>query len=203
MEPWNAIRMIRRGRRPLWVDVHHRPDLPAGSTQEEAAALRGSFGTAIAWMCLRHGIGPGHAEWPELSRYIVMFGGSVRRFRAGRPALGLQCWESPYLVPGLVVGIGTPASATAATDLLVQRDAVANAVPPVSRVVQAEAAMQTEHAHARLPASWLAASRQHVFARAGPCPSTGPPNCPVLHRSIMSFARGRSMASPAVLIRAV
>src|SRR3984957_5795786 len=67
MEPWNAARMIRRGRPPSWVDVHRRLGLPAGSTQEEAAAIRGPFGNAIAWMCLRRGIGPGHARWPELS----------------------------------------------------------------------------------------------------------------------------------------
>ena len=194
MEPLNAIRLLRSGR--LTSRWHERPDLPPGSTQDEAASLRGSFGTAIAWMCLRHGIGPGHAEWPELSHAIVAFGGSLNGFRAGLPPLGLQWWENPNVVQGFIVGFGTPASATAATDLLVQQDAIAHALPPVEHVVQAETA------HARLPASWLAASRQQVFARAGPSPSTGPPNCPGSRTPIMSDARGRSMASPAILIRA-
>jgi len=194
LEPLNAIRLLRSGR--LTSRWHERPDLPPGSTQDEAASIRGSFGTAIAWMCLRHGIGPGHAEWPELSRTIVAFGGSLERFRAGRPALGLQWWENPNVVPGFVVGFGTSASATTATEALLQREAVANALPPAPRVMQAEAA------HARLPASWLAASRQHVFARAGPGSATGPPRCPGLPTSIMSEARGRSMAGPAILIRA-
>ena len=79
-----------------------RPDLPAGSTQAEAASIRGPFGNAIAWMCRRHGIGPGHKDWPELSRAIVAFGGSLKGFRAGAPACGLQWWENPNVVPGMV-----------------------------------------------------------------------------------------------------
>src|SRR5579863_2821678 len=51
---------------PAWL--HDRPDLPTGSAQAEAASVRGAFGTSIRWMCLRHGIGPGHQDWPELSR---------------------------------------------------------------------------------------------------------------------------------------
>jgi hypothetical protein len=201
----NAARFFRYGRLPSWVDVHRRPDLPAGSAQEEGAALRGPFGNAIAWMCRRRGIGPGHPDWPELSRAIVAYGGNLRRFRFGAPAWGLQWWESPYLVPGLAVGFGRPASPTAATDLLVEQDAVAHAARLVPGVMQtdAERVVQVEATHARLPASWLAASRQHVFARAGPCPSTGPPYCPGQHKAIMSYARGQTMVSPAVLIRAV
>jgi len=195
LEPLNAIRLLRAGR--LTTRWHERPDLPAGSTQDEAASIRGSFGTAIAWMCLRHGVGPGHAAWPELSRAIVAFGGSLEGFRAGLPAFGLQCWENPNLLPGYVVGFGTPASATTATEALLQRQAVATALPPAPRVMQADAA------HARLPAAWLAASRQQVFARAGPGSATGPPRCPGLPATIMFDARGRSMAGPAILIRAV
>jgi len=191
MEPLSAFRMLRSGRLTSWL--HDRLDLPAGSAQDEAASIRGSFGTAIAWMCLRHGVGPGHADWPELSHAIVAFGGSLARFRAGRPALGLQWWENPNILPGVVPGFGVPAAATAA---LPQLQAVAE-IPPAT-----PNAMPTEAAHAQLPASWLFASTQHVFARAGPGPSTGPPSWPGLPTSMMSYARGRSMASPAVLIRA-
>jgi len=194
LDPFNAVRLLRSGR--LTSRWHDRPDLPAGSAQDEAASIRGSFGSAIAWMCLRHGIGPGHPEWPELSRAILAFGGSLKRFRAGLPPLGLQWWENPNVVQGFIVGIGAPASATAATDALLQRQAAAEAPAPALHVVQAEAA------HARSPASWSAASVRQIFARAGPGPSTGPPNCPRLPTAIMSDARGRSMASPAILIRA-
>src|ERR1700733_11662559 len=83
-----ALRSPGSHRRPSWWQ--DRPDLPAGSAQEEAAAVRGPFGNAIAWMCRRHGIGPGHKDWPELSRAIVAFGGSVKGARAGVPASGLQ-----------------------------------------------------------------------------------------------------------------
>jgi hypothetical protein len=208
MEPFNAIRMLRdyRGLPSCW---HDRPDLPPGSAQAEAAAVRGPFGNAIAWMCRRHGVGPGHPDWPELSCYILMFGGSLAKCRRGRPPRGLQWWENPYIVPGLVVGFGIPAAAPAS---LLEQQAAANALPGAPHAIQGEAAnaMQTEAAHAmragaahaRSPASWLTASEWHVYARAGPGPPTGPPNCPGLLTSIMSDARGRSMASPAILIRA-
>ena len=82
-----------RVRLPSWW--HYRPDLPPGSVQQLAASRRGAFGNAIAWMCRRRGIGPGHPNWPELSRAIVAFGGSVKGFRPGLPACGLQWWEHP------------------------------------------------------------------------------------------------------------
>ena len=199
LEPLNAVRLLCSGR--LTSRWHDRPDLPAGSAQDEAASIRGWFGTAIAWMCLRHGIGPGHADWPEMSRAIVAFGGSLKGFRAGRPALGLQWWENPNVVQGFVVGFGTPAAAGAS---LLEQLAAADALPPAPSVRQAEAtlAVRAEATHARLPASWLSASRQHIFARAGPGPSTGPPSCPGLQTSMMFDTRGQSMAGPAVLIRA-
>ncbi len=193
-QPVNAVRLLRSGRlASAWW--HDRPDLPAGSAQAYFASVRGAFGNSIRWMCLRHGIGPGHADWPELSRAIVAFGGSLAGFRAGAPPRGLEWWENPGVVPGMVPvpGFGAPAAATAS---LLEQQAVANA-PPLARN-----AMQAEAAHARLPASWLPASVQQVFARAGPGPPTGPPSCPGLPTAIMSDARGRSMASPAVLIRA-
>jgi hypothetical protein len=189
--PWSAIRMYRSGRLWAWWP-DNRPDLPAGSAQSEAASVRGNFGTAIRWMCLRHGIGPGHKDWPELSRAIVAFGGSLKGFRAGRPAFGLQWWENPNIVPGMSTDCN---KAIAPTALLLEQDALAHALPAVPKVMQAEAA------HARLPAAWLSAARQHVLARAGPGPSTGPPDCPGLLTFLMSDARGRSMAGPAVLIR--
>jgi hypothetical protein len=187
-----AMRLRRsRGLQAWW---HDRPDLPAGSAQAEAAAVRGSFGNSIAWMCLRHGIGPGHRDWPELSRAIVAFGGSLDGFRAGAPPRGLHWWENPGVVAGMIPFANAPVAATAA---LLQRQAVADALPPAPNAMQAEAA------HARLLASWLAASVRQVFARAGPGPSTGPPRCAGITNTVMFDARGRSMASPANLIRAV
>ena len=50
-----------------------------------SASIRGEFGNAIAWMAHRFGINPGHPDWPEVSRAIVAFGGSVKGFRAGAP----------------------------------------------------------------------------------------------------------------------
>jgi hypothetical protein len=155
-------------------------------------------------MCRRHGIGPGHPEWPELSRAIEAFGGSLAGFRAGAPACGLQWWENPNIVPGMVAGFGARAAAPTAS--LLQPKAGGGALPPAPNAVRAEAA------HARLPASWLPASWlpgswlpesvRQVFARAGPGASTGPPGCPGLPNRVMSDKRGRSMASPAILIRA-
>jgi hypothetical protein len=186
-----------RRRRARWMELragwlqtmaHGRPDLPAGSAQAEAAALRGPFGHAIACLCRRYGIGPGHVDWPELSRAIVTFGGSLKGFRPGNPPSGPLAWESPVFLPGSVPYFGTqPLTPIAA---LLQREADANARPLALDVLQAEA-MQAEAAHASLPPSWLAASwlaaswlspsGRQVFARAGPCPPTGPPGCPDCH----------------------
>jgi hypothetical protein len=160
-----------RRSRPVHPWWRERPDLPAGSVQALAASIRGPFGRSIASMCRRHGIGPGHPDWPALSRAILAFGGSLKGFRAGAPALGLHWWENPNIVPGMSRGFSAPATATAA---LLQLQDVANAAPPALNAMQAEAA------HARVPASWLAASVRQVFARAGPGPSTGPPRCPGL-----------------------
>ncbi len=154
---------------PSWF--HDRPDLPPGSAQALAASIRGPFGTAIAWMCLRRGIGPGHPDWPELSRYIVMFGGSLARFRPGLPALGLQWWENPNIIPGMI-GMAAATPAATAMAALLARHAVADARPPAPRAVPAEAG------HALLPAAWLPASWRQLFARAGTGPPTGPPARP-------------------------
>ena len=83
---------------------HERPELEPGSAQHVAALIRGAFGNSIAWMCLYDGIGPGHREWPALSRAILAFGGSLRAFdpaRRGRPAMGQPWWGNPYVMPGL------------------------------------------------------------------------------------------------------
>ena len=48
-------------------------------------------------------------------------------FRAGAPACGLQWWENPNVVPGMIPGFGAPAAATAS---LLQLQAAANAPPP-------------------------------------------------------------------------
>jgi hypothetical protein len=183
---------LRRSRRmqPWWQD---RTDLPAGSIQGLAASIRGPFGREIASMCRRHGVGPGHPDWLELSRAIVAFGGSVAGFRTGAPPLGLHWWENPHIVPGIVCGFGGPAPAPAA---LPRVAAVANAAPPAPAPVQADATTGS------VPASCLAAPWRQVFARAGPSLSTGPPRCPGPPITVMPDARGRSTAGPAVLIRA-
>ena len=100
LEHMLAGRSRRSTRLPSWL--HDRPDLPLASTQAEAASIRGPFGRSIAWMCRRRGIGPGHPDWPYLSRTIVAFGGSVKGARAGLPASGLLWWENPNVVPGMI-----------------------------------------------------------------------------------------------------
>ena len=95
-----AMRLRRFRRTHAWW--RDRPDLPAGSAQGHAASVRGPFGRSIAWMCRRHGIGPGHKDWPELSRAIVAFGGSLQGFCAGAPPSGLYWWENPGVVAGMV-----------------------------------------------------------------------------------------------------
>ena len=141
-----ARRQRRSGLRPSWC--HDRPDLPPGSAQALAASIRRNFGTAIAWMCLRHGIGPGHPDWPYLSRTIVTFGGSLSRFRPGLPALGLQWFEDPNIIPGLAGEATSPPAATARA-LQRARLAVGNVPSPAP-----EAAPATPP-HAPLPASRL------------------------------------------------
>jgi hypothetical protein len=92
-------------------------------------------------------------------------------------------------------GFGTQAES------LLARLAGATALPPASDETQAKAADGPLPASC-LAASWLPAPARQVFARAGPGSSTGPSRWPGLPSVIMSDARGRSMASPAVLIRA-
>jgi hypothetical protein len=152
----------RRSRLPSWW--HDRPDLPLASAQAEAASVRGAFGNSIAWMCLRRGIGPGHPDWPELSRAIVAFGGSVKGFRAGLPPCGLQWWENPGVVPGMV-GATTAAPAATAMALLLSRQEAAVAPSPAPKnIVRSEA-------EPALPPAF----RWQVLARTATGPPTGPP----------------------------
>jgi hypothetical protein len=178
----------RGSRMPSWWQ--DRPDLPAGSAQAEAAAIRGAFGNSIAWMCRRHGIGPGHRDWPELSHAIVAFGGSLKGFDFSAPAWGLQWWENPNVVPGMIgVTVATPAAAASAS--LPARQPVPATPPPAPDAVAAEAR------HARSLASWFAAAGRQGSARLGTGPPTGPPaawaGCPgpPILPCIMHGARAR------------
>ena len=154
---------LRRSRRQQawWQD---RPDLPAGSAQAEAASVRGQFGNSIAWMCLRHGIGPGHRDWPELSRAIVAFGGSLEGFRAGAPPRGLHWWENPNIMPGMAGETPAAPAATAMALLLSRQSAAAAAPPAPTNIVRSEAEP------ARPPAL-----RRQALARNATGPPTGPP----------------------------
>ena len=154
-----AVATLRRCRH----GTDERPDLPFGSTQALAASVRGAFGNAIAWMCLRRGIGPGHQDWPELSRAIVAFGGSVQGFRPGLPACGLQWWENPEIIPGMT-GMPTATPAATAMASLLSRQAVTD-TPPERHVVPPAAAE---------PAVSPAPCRPR-FARVAAGPPTGPP----------------------------
>ncbi|HTW68792.1 MAG TPA: hypothetical protein VME47_02790 [Acetobacteraceae bacterium] len=151
---------------PSWWN--YRPDLPPGSVQQYAASLRGEFGNAIAWMCRRRGIGPGHPDWPELRCAIVMFGGSVKGFRPGLPACGLQWFENPHILPGAFGEIpATPAADVMAR--MLSQHVVADVPPPALIVLPAKPA----------PAV-LPAQQRKIFARAATGPPTGPPfdqNC--------------------------
>jgi|GEM_PF-5343203 len=153
---------LRRSGLPYWW--HDRPDLPAGSTQAEAASIRGPFGRSIAWMCRRRGIGPGHPEWPELARAIVAFGGSVKGARPGLPATGLLWWENPNVTPG-IVGETAAAPAATAMALLLSRLATAAAASPAPKTI-----VRSEAEPALAPAF-----RRRVLARTATGPPTGPP----------------------------
>jgi len=155
---------------PSWW--HDRPDLPLGSVQALAASIRGNYGNQIAWTCRRRGIGPGHRDWPEISRAIVAFGGSLKGFRAGLPPCGLQWWENPHLGIGMG-GEDTPTPAATATALLLSRQTVADAPPPLLAFVPATV-VPAEPEHAVLPAP-----RRRIHARAATGPPTGPPTGPL------------------------
>jgi hypothetical protein len=184
-------------RLPSWWRA--RPDLPPGPAEQPAAVVRGAFGNEIAWMCRRRGIGPGHKDWPELSRAIVAFGGSVAGFRAGLPACGLNWWENPNVIPGIIAEAAATPAADAMAGLLA-RQAVADAPPPGLTVVRGVAAPGVTGPGVTGPVVAPALLRP-VLARGATGPPTGPPVGRTANIA-MTDARGRSMAGPAVLIRA-
>ena len=174
---------------PSWW--HDRPDLPLGSVQALAASIRGNYGNQIAWTCRRRGIGPGHPDWPEISRAIVAFGGSLKGFRAGLPPCGLQWWENPHL--------GTGMSGERHTDPGRRR----NRAAAVTTDCRGRSAAVSDRCACRTRACGVACA-----SAADPCPcgDRSPEGSAVcLGLPILSCLndRGRSMASPAVLIRAV
>ena len=140
-----------------WVD---RPDLVPGSAQHYAASIRGEFGNVIMRMCCRRGIGPGHPEWPYLSRAIVAFGGRPEpaTWYAGRP-LRPEWWENHWVSPAVIP------PPPAKQSLLVRQAAAGAASPrPTWQAVPADSA------HA---VSWCA--RFQSSSRVLGWAATGPP----------------------------
>ena len=178
-----GARSRRALRLPSWWQ--DRPDLPPVSAQALAASVRGSFGTAIAWMCRRRGIGPGHPEWPYLSRTIVAFGGSVARFRPGLPACGLQWWENPNVFPGMFGETAPAPAATAMAALLSRQTAEAAPSPAPANSVRSLAK----------PALPLAFPRR-VLARTATGPPTGPPAAWALQLSYAHANGARPWPAP-------
>ena len=179
-----ALAFGRPGTRAVPSWYYERPDLPPGSAQAEAASIRGTFGRAIEWMCRRQGIGPGHPDWPELSRAIVAFGGSVHGFRPGLPACGLQWWENPAIVPGLIgMQAATPAADALAS--LLARPAPKSTPPPAFPNVPVSAAPVTTPPPCR-----------PRFARAATGPPTGPPPDPYPHFRCARLNGARAWPAP-------
>ena len=157
-----ALRRRHLARLPSWwVDV---PEYQPGSTQALAASVRGAFGNAIARMCRQRGIGPGHPEWPYLSRTIVAFGGSLAGFQAGAPPSPREWWESHRILPAVVAA---PLPAPSPLSRLPAEDSLA---PAAGFLSPSAATVPAEAGHAPLPASWL-----RPLARAGTGPPIGPP----------------------------
>ena len=166
-----AARARRYVRAPAWC--HEHPDLPLASAQAEAASLRGPFGFVIAWMCVRRGIGPGHPDWPLLSRAIVAFGGSIEGAQPGIPATGLLWWENPHVCPGMSGEIPSTPAADALAALLA-RDAATDADVRARDARQVALARQNVARSVHepvLPPAFL----RPVFARTATGPPTGPP----------------------------
>jgi len=179
------VRQCYQSRLPEWMTA--RPDLPPASALALAAWIRGEFGNAVAWMCMRRGIGPGHREWPYLSHAIVAFGGSLERVD-GR-LYPMQWWDSHWIAPAVV---SPEPAAPSATALLLERESIAR--DPLwawrdapAGAGQAASCASRVSAGPALPAAWLlAASGQpsasgrlswlRPFARDGTGPPTGPPH---------------------------
>jgi hypothetical protein len=166
--------------------VPRTADLQPGSAEHVAALIRGAFGNTIAWMCLYDGIGPGHCDWPALSRAILAFGGSLRAFDPGRrdrPAMGQPWWGNPYVMPGLPAPRREMPAAGALAALL-ERDGADGASAPAGAAALAPpaAAAGPEPGSAAMPTSWRSPT-----ARVATGPPTGPPavwgaNFPVAER---------------------
>ena len=171
--------MLRRMHAVRWQNArlrawcHERPDLEPGSAQHVNALIRGAFGNTIDWMCLFDGIGPGHCDWPALSRAILAFGGSLRAFdpdRRGRPAMGQPWWGNPYVMPGLAAPQReTPAAGALAALLECDTADGAFALAGAASPAPCDAAAP-EPDSAPMPASWRA-----PIARVATGPPTGPP----------------------------
>jgi hypothetical protein len=157
LEHLAAFRRRRYPGLPSWWTP--RTDMAPGSTQELAASVRGPFGNAIAQMARQWGIGPGHKDWPEVSRAIVAFGGSLQGLDGRR--VPQPWWETPEIVPGMIrFEVATKTTAASLLAQLLTADA-----PPPAR----------EPALARAEPVWPPALWLQVRARAGTGPPTGPP----------------------------
>ena len=170
--------MLRRMRAARWRTArlrawcHERPDLESGSAQHVAALIRGAFGNTIAWMCLYEGIGPGHRDWPALSRAILAFGGSLRAFdpsRRDRPAMGQPWWGNPYVMPGLAAPQRATPAAGMLSALLARDTGEAASAPAGAAWPAPHAAAAPEPDAAPMPASW-----RSPIARVATGPPTGP-----------------------------
>jgi hypothetical protein len=163
----------RRQTAQLRAWCHERPDLEPGSAQHVTALIRGAFGNTIAWMCLYDGIGPGHRDWPALSRAILAFGGSLRAFdpgRRGRPAMGQPWWGNPYVMPGLAAPQRATPAANALAALLARDTADSVSAPAGKAAPAPHAAAAPGPDSAPMPASW-----RSPIARVATGPPTGPP----------------------------
>jgi len=148
-EHWLAIRQYCAGTRPSSC---YRSDLPPDSAQQPAASLPAAFGNALAWICRRRGVAPGHHDWLQPSRAImafgstknglrpananfahqanVAFGGDTKSSRPGQPACGLKSCKNPSILPGAIGDIAeTPAAPATA---LLSPPKIANAPSPTS-----------------------------------------------------------------------
>jgi hypothetical protein len=167
------MRAVRLQNARLRARCHERPDLAPGSAQHLATFIRGAFGNTIAWMCLYDGIGPGHRDWPALSRAILAFGGSLRAFdpnRRDRPAMGQPWWGNPYVMPGLpALQRATPAAGMLSA-LLARDTAEAASAPAGAAALAPHAAAAPEPGAAPMPPSW-----RSPITRVATGPPTGPP----------------------------
>ena len=184
----SAAARARRAGVPVWLTQRH--DLPPGSFQQIAAALRGEFGNAIVSMCRRRGYGPGDKDWPYLARMIVTFGGSIDGFRPGLPALGLVWYENPHIMPGMIGAIPATPGADAVAELLEQA-AAADAPAPLPQGVGSDAMPALPPARPR---------RREALART----STGPPIGPPARRlplSCLTHGASHWLAPPSGFVR--